>query len=168
MTVSVAPHRPYPAAARQLTLDELLLSDAETGPTTLHNGFSETLANQLALAEAFNKHLFRPNTYLHKWWARRCGSTCRAILKQFAANLHQRDYYAPGGLHGKIVLNPMMGGGTTLHEALRQRRRQRSHERRQQFHDYSGWHLPGMCACPQAGRRPHGLYVKESRLLDYP
>ncbi|MCB9422256.1 MAG: hypothetical protein H6667_20805 [Ardenticatenaceae bacterium] len=31
----------------------------------------------------------------------------------------QRDYYAPGGLEGKLILDPMMGGGTTLHEAIR-------------------------------------------------
>jgi len=34
-------------------------------------------------------------------------------------NIERRDYYAPGGLEGKIVLDPMMGGGTTLHEAIR-------------------------------------------------
>src|SRR5205823_4089537 len=31
----------------------------------------------------------------------------------------RRDYYAAGGLEGKLVLDPMMGGGTTLHEAIR-------------------------------------------------
>ena len=31
----------------------------------------------------------------------------------------RRDYYAPGGLNGRIILDPMIGGGTTLHEALR-------------------------------------------------
>ena len=77
------------------------------------------LANQLSQIEAFNKHLFRPNTYLHKWWARRCGSTFRLILKQFVPTVGRRDYYAAGGLEGKIVLDPMMGGGTTLHEAIR-------------------------------------------------
>ena len=67
----------------------------------------------------FNKHLFRPNTYLHKWWARRCGATFRTILKQFAPCTGKRDYYAAGGLEGLTVLDPMMGGGTTLHEAIR-------------------------------------------------
>lgn len=67
----------------------------------------------------FNKHLYRPNTHLHKWWARRCGSTFRAILKQFVDDEKQRDYYSPGGLEGKIILDPMMGGGTTLHKAIR-------------------------------------------------
>ena len=30
--------------------------------------FPEEEANRLAEIESFNKHLFRPNTYLHKWW----------------------------------------------------------------------------------------------------
>jgi putative DNA methylase len=81
--------------------------------------FPEEFADTLSRLEVYNKHLFRPNTYLHKWWARRCGSTFRTILKQFAVDPTQRDYYAPGGLESKIVLDPMMGGGTTLHEAIR-------------------------------------------------
>ena len=81
--------------------------------------FDVTFANEIARLETYNKHLYRPNTYLHKWWARRCGSTFRLILKHLVENEDQRDYYAPGGLEGKIILDPMMGGGTTLHEAIR-------------------------------------------------
>ncbi|HFQ93861.1 MAG TPA: DNA methylase, partial [Anaerolineae bacterium] len=81
--------------------------------------FDETFADELARLETYNKHLYRPNTYLHKWWARRCGSTFRLILKSLADDPAMRDYYAPGGLAGKIILDPMMGGGTTLHEAIR-------------------------------------------------
>jgi putative DNA methylase len=81
--------------------------------------FDVELANKLARLESYNKHLYRPNTYLHKWWARRCGSTFRLLLKYLAKDESRRDYYSPGGLEGKIVLDPMMGGGTTLHEAIR-------------------------------------------------
>ena len=81
--------------------------------------FPEQFVDALSRQEVFNKHLFRPNTYLHKWWARRCGSTFRTILKQFAPSAEQADYYAAGGLEGLTVLDPMMGGGTTLHEAIR-------------------------------------------------
>ena len=98
---------------RQLTLDELKQS------VIIDNDFPEHFVDSLSRQEVFNKHLFRPNTYLHKWWARRCGSTFRTILKQFAPHSKRRDYYAPGGLEGKTVLDPMMGGGTTLHEAIR-------------------------------------------------
>jgi putative DNA methylase len=85
----------------------------------LDTDFDVAFANALARLESYNKHYYRPNSYLHKWWARRCGSTFRLILKQLAADEAQRDYYAPGGLAGKTILDPMMGGGTTLHEAIR-------------------------------------------------
>jgi len=81
--------------------------------------FPEDEANRIAEIESFNKHLFRPNTYLHKWWARRAGSTFRYILKQLVPDLSKRDYYTPGGLEGLTILDPMMGGGTIIHEAIR-------------------------------------------------
>jgi len=81
--------------------------------------FPEQEANELARLESYNKHLFRPNTYLHKWWARRSGTTFRFILKQLVSDPKLRDYYSPGGLEGTTILDPMMGGGTTLHEAIR-------------------------------------------------
>ena len=82
----------------------------------LDNEFATDFGNQIAQLEAYNKHHYRPNSYLHKWWARRCGSTFRLILKHLVTDEAQRDYYAPGGLAGRIILDPMMGGGTTLHE----------------------------------------------------
>lgn len=92
----------------------------ETDRDHLLNGeFPITEVNDLAALESYNKHLFRPNTYLHKWWARRSGTTFRHILKWLCPTPDKRDYYAPGGLDGQIILDPMMGGGTTLHEAIR-------------------------------------------------
>jgi len=76
-------------------------------------------ANRLAVIESYNKHLYRPNTYLHKWWARRCGTTFRAVLKHLVKDESKKDYYSAGGLEGQIIADPMMGGGTTLHEAIR-------------------------------------------------
>lgn len=105
--------------ARQLAFDELYGSLIVEERLGIDDAFPERFADELSHWEAFNKHLYRPNTYLHKWWARRCGSTFRAILKQLAPDPARRDYYAPGGLAGKVVLDPMMGGGTTLHEAIR-------------------------------------------------
>jgi putative DNA methylase len=101
-----------------------LLTDSAPTPTSsvdvpLDRAFPTRLAERLAQAESYNKHLYRPNTYLHKWWARRCGTTFRAILKQLVPDPARRDFYASGGLEGVIVLDPMMGGGTTLHEAIR-------------------------------------------------
>ncbi len=108
-----------PKEGRQLAFDELLRLSTAAVSVDIDRSFPEAFADELSRCEALNKHLFRPNTYLHKWWARRCGSTFRTILKQFVPDPARRDYYAPGGLEGKIVLDPMMGGGTTLHEAIR-------------------------------------------------
>lgn len=85
----------------------------------IDNDFDEVFADALARLESYNKHHYRPNSYLHKWWARRCGSTFRLILKGLVADPEHRGYYTPGGLEGKIILDPMLGGGTTLHEAVR-------------------------------------------------
>lgn len=85
----------------------------------IDESFPEEQANELAKLESYNKNLFRPNTYLHKWWARRSGITFRLILKQLVPDVKLRDYYASGGLEGITILDPMMGGGTTLHEAIR-------------------------------------------------
>ena len=101
---------------RQLTLQ---FDSSPIERNLIDSEFDATFANVLAETEAYNKHLYRPNTYLHKWWARRCGTTFRAILKHLVRDLSKRDYYSPGGLEGQIILDPMMGGGTTLHEAIR-------------------------------------------------
>lgn len=108
---------------QQLALD--LIGNDRVAVALSPNGVGVDVAfpvdevNALAAIETFNKHLFRPNTYLHKWWARRSGTTFRAILKQLADDPAHRDYYATGGLDNKVILDPMLGGGTTLHEAMR-------------------------------------------------
>lgn len=94
-------------------------SKAPTDQVGIDTSFPEGAANALGKLESFNKHLFRPNTYLHKWWARRSGTTFRFILKQLVPDPMLRDYYVPGGLEGVHILDPMMGGGTTLHEGIR-------------------------------------------------
>lgn len=102
---------------------ELQFYDRETQQPSrcvpIDESFPERDANKLARLESFNKHLFRPNTYLHKWWARRSGTTFRFILKGLVPEEKLRNYYTPGGLEGITILDPMMGGGTTLHEAIR-------------------------------------------------
>lgn len=94
-------------------------NDPDNGSLPLDERFDTEFADEIARLESYNKHHYRPNSYLHKWWARRCGSTFRLILKHLVRDEARRDYYAPGGLAGKIILDPMMGGGTTLHEAIR-------------------------------------------------
>ncbi len=88
-------------------------------PPEIDSQFPSEFADSIARLESHNKHHYRPNSYLHKWWARRCGSTFRLILKGLVPKSQVRDYYEAGGLEGMIILDPMMGGGTTLHEAIR-------------------------------------------------
>jgi putative DNA methylase len=95
------------------------MADAHQETLPIDHQFDVRFANSLARLESYNKHLYRPNTYLHKWWARRCGTTFRSILKHLVPDPMHQDYYSPGGLEGKIVLDPMVGGGTSLHEAIR-------------------------------------------------
>ena len=66
--------------------------------------------DSLIKKEAYNKHLYRPNTYLHKWWARRSGVTFRYILKQLVDDPLKNNYYSGGGLENKIIFDPMIGG----------------------------------------------------------
>ena len=95
------------------------MSFSELPALPIDTDFPVALANELARREVFNKHHYRPNSYLHKWWARRCGTTFRLILKGLVEDEALRDFLAPAGLQGKIILDPMLGGGTTLHEAIR-------------------------------------------------
>lgn len=96
--------------------------------------------NEIAEREAHAKEKFRPIYFIHKWWARRLGSVFRAIClyslvdentKILEDNGNWRKitkeeldnpwllYLKDVDLGGKIVLDPMMGGGTTVIEALR-------------------------------------------------
>jgi len=106
--------------SHQLPLDDF--GDIERGnpiDVPIDSSFPEQSATALARLESFNKHLYRPNTYRHKWWARRAGTTFRYILKQLTDDRAKMDFYASGGLEGRVILDPMMGGGTTIHEAIR-------------------------------------------------
>lgn len=102
-----------------MTANTSAIPTHQTTHIRIDDNFDTELAQQLAEIESYNKHLYRPNTYLHKWWARRCGTTFRAILKHLVEDEALCGYYTPGGLEGKIILDPMMGGGTTVHEAIR-------------------------------------------------
>ena len=97
--------------------------------------------NEIAEKEAHAKEKYRPVLYIHKWWARRLGSVFRTIvlytlLDENAKVLDEITgewrkvkkeelenpwllYLKDVDLGGKIVLDPMMGGGTTVVEALR-------------------------------------------------
>ncbi|MCI0397146.1 MAG: DNA adenine methylase [Chloroflexi bacterium] len=78
--------------------------------------------SQLAKLESWRKEINRPTYYVHKWWARRLGSVFRAIL--LGALLDESEdiwqqFYCPHNFENKIILDPFMGGGTTLGEAVK-------------------------------------------------
>ncbi len=97
--------------------------------------------NEVAEREAHAKEKYRPVLFIHKWWARRLGSVFRTIVLYTLVDentkvLDERTgkwrkitkeelenpwllYLKDVDFGGKVVLDPMMGGGTTVVEALR-------------------------------------------------
>jgi len=85
-------------------------------------GFPLGPLHELSKVESYNKNHYRPSAYLHKWWARRLGSVFRTILLGTLGEPGEDiwgRYYQGARFPGRIVLDPFMGGGTTVHEALR-------------------------------------------------
>ncbi len=78
--------------------------------------------NPVAMSEGNSK---KPVYQMHKWWARRLGSVFRTIIVSAFSREDEseadiwRKFYDGADLLGKIVLDPFMGGGTTVVEALR-------------------------------------------------
>lgn len=77
--------------------------------------------NPIALAEGNSK---KPVYKMHKWWARRLGSVFRMLTlatltpARELETLWQKFCDGADG-QGKIILDPFMGGGTTIVEAVR-------------------------------------------------
>ena len=79
--------------------------------------------NRLAVPE---RNSFKPIYQMHKWFARRASCVFRAILlgalKPVGTDImaeFYRDHAKDKDTTGKVVLDPFMGGGTTVVEALR-------------------------------------------------
>ncbi len=79
--------------------------------------------NRLAVPE---RNSFKPIYQMHKWFARRASCVFRAILlgclKPAGADIvaeFYRDHTNDPDTAGKVILDPFMGGGTTVVEALR-------------------------------------------------
>ncbi len=78
--------------------------------------------NPVAMAEGNAK---KPVYQMHKWWARRLGSVFRTITlaalcdDAISAEDIWRRFREGADLGGKVVLDPFMGGGTPVVEALR-------------------------------------------------
>lgn len=89
----------------------------------IEEGFPIVEINRLAEPE---RNAFKPIYQMHKWFARRASCVFRAILlaalKPAGTDIMEEFYkdhtYDPD-THGKLILDPFMGGGTTVVEALR-------------------------------------------------
>jgi len=76
--------------------------------------------SHIAKKESWRKEVYRPLYHIHKWWALRLGSVFRASIihavgnesDEWSAFYQQHDYH-------KTVLDPFMGSGTTLGEAIK-------------------------------------------------
>ncbi len=82
--------------------------------------------NRIAEREStgFGRRHYRPVYVMHKWWARRLGSVFRSILilgltDEAATDTFWELYSSEPDFKEMVVLDPMMGGGTTVVEALR-------------------------------------------------
>ena len=76
----------------------------------------------VARLESWRKELYRPVYHIHKWWATRLGSVFKTILLTSLAKDGQNVwemFYKGADFKDKIVLDPFMGSGTTLGEALK-------------------------------------------------
>lgn len=76
----------------------------------------------IASVEAHRKNIYRPPYYVHKWWARRTGSVFRGMLLDLLLPEGEDvmdAYYRRHDFSDKVILDPFMGGGTTVGESLR-------------------------------------------------
>ncbi|EMY77061.1 PF06634 family protein [Leptospira weilii serovar Ranarum str. ICFT] len=78
--------------------------------------------SQLAERESWRKELNRPIYHIHKWWATRLGSVFRGIVLGSISQSKKSiwsEFYNIHNFSNKIVLDPFMGSGTTIGEALK-------------------------------------------------
>jgi adenine-specific DNA methylase len=75
---------------------------------------------RLALAEKQIQQNYRPLIAVHKWFARRPGTLFRAlILSELGGQRIEQTYFHGHHFPDKHILDPFMGGGTTVVEANR-------------------------------------------------
>jgi hypothetical protein len=89
----------------------------------IEDAFPVVDINRLSVPE---RNAFKPVYQMHKWFARRASCVFRAILlgssKPSGTDVmaeFYRDHLDDADMKGKVVLDPFMGGGTTVVEALR-------------------------------------------------
>lgn len=90
--------------------------------TALEQDFPIVEISRVSEQESWRKEINRPPYHIHKWWATRLGSVFRAIslaaLSPPDTNVW-KEFYKSHAFKGKVVLDPFMGSGTTLGEAIK-------------------------------------------------
>ena len=82
--------------------------------------FQISFVARLALAEKQIQQNYRPLIAVHKWFARRPGTLFRAlILSEYGEQRIDQTYFHGHSFSDKHILDPFMGGGTTVVEANR-------------------------------------------------
>jgi putative DNA methylase len=105
------------------------MNESHTIPRAIEVGFPIVEINRLAVPE---RNAFKPIYQMHKWFARRASCVFRAILLGSLKPAFQpdgtptdlmaefyKDHTDDPDTKGKHILDPFMGGGTTVVEALR-------------------------------------------------
>jgi len=85
----------------------------------MEQAFDETLVAGLAAAEKQVQQSYRPVIAVHKWFARRPGTLFRGLALAELDDRPLADHYFEAHDIEGVVLDPFMGGGTTLFEANR-------------------------------------------------
>ncbi|HEY4095846.1 MAG TPA: hypothetical protein VGM33_10065 [Baekduia sp.] len=85
----------------------------------MEHTFDETLIAGLAAAEKQVQQSYRPIIAVHKWFARRPGSLFRGLALSELDERPLAEHYFDGHDLDGVVLDPFMGGGTTMFEANR-------------------------------------------------
>ena len=86
----------------------------------IERNFQIPFVARLALAEKQIQQNYRPLIAVHKWFARRPGTLFRAlILSELGKQRIEQTYFHGHNFPDKHILDPFMGGGTTVVEANR-------------------------------------------------
>lgn len=86
---------------------------------TVERRYSESRIARLAAREKQMQQHYRPVISVHKWFARRPGSLFRALALAEFADRPLLSAYTDGHALNGVCLDPFMGGGTPLFEAVR-------------------------------------------------
>lgn len=88
----------------------------------IEHEFPAAELDRLAEAESWRKEIYRPMYSIHKWWAKRLGTVFRAISLGSTLDSGKNTwshFYDDRCGEGKVILDPFMGSGTTLGEAIK-------------------------------------------------